>query len=149
MVCLRLRTIRCGLLCILRGLLKIPLSSLQTLRSSQSQSLFKSPEPPSAPFPVLSPPSSVITGTPTVSDLQLAAEVLSQSPLTVSNEALAAMEIFKVSPVVSPLQSQTSVSAFVSRVASKRKPARLDPADGPLPRKSTTPLSVSSGRKTY
>ena len=115
---------------------------------SQSQSLFESLEPPSDPLPVPSPPSSVITGTPTVSDLQLAAEVTSQSPPTVSDEALAAMEISEVSPVVSPPRSQNSVCAFVSRVASKRKPARLDPADGPPPRKSTTPLPVSFGRKT-
>ena len=115
---------------------------------SQSQSLFESPEPPSDFPPVPSPPSSVITGTPTVSDLQLAAEVPSQSPPTVSDEALAAMEISEVSSVDSPPSSQNSVRAFVSRVASKRKPARLDPADGPPPRKSTTPLPVSSGRKT-
>ena len=115
---------------------------------SQSQSLFESPEPPSDLPPVPSPPSSVITGTPTVSDLQLAAEVPSQSPPTVSDEALVAMEISEVSSVDSPPSSQNSVRAFVSRVASKRKPARLDPADGPPPRKSTTPLPVSSGRKT-
>ena len=96
---------------------------------SQSQSLFESLEPLSDPLPVPSPPSSVITGTPTVSDLQLAAEVPSQSPPTVSHEALAAMEISEVSSVVSPPPSQNSVRAFVSRVASKRKPARLDPAD--------------------
>ena len=122
--------------------------SADPLQLSQSQSLFESLEPPSDPLPVPSPPSSVITGTPTVSDLQLAAEVPSQSPPTVSDEALAAMEISEVSPVVSPPLSQNSVRAFVSRVASKRKPARLDPADGPPPRKSTTPLPVSSGRKT-
>ena len=80
--------------------------------------------------------------------MQLAAELPSQSPPTVSDEALAAMEISEVSSVVSPPPSQNSVRAFVSRVAPKRKPARLDPADGPPPRKSTTPLPVSSGRKT-
>ena len=80
--------------------------------------------------------------------MQLAAEVPSQSSPTLSDEALAVMEISEVSPVVSPPSSQNSVRAFVSRVASKRKPARLDPADGPPPRKSTTPLPVSSDRKT-
>ena len=105
---------------------------------SQSQSLFESPEPPSDPLPVPSPPSSVITGRPTVSDLQLAAEVPSQSPPTVSYEALAAMEISEVSSVVSPPPSQNSVRAFASGVEFKRKPARLDPVDGPPPRKSTT-----------
>ena len=149
LVCLLLKILRCGLLCILRSLLKIPLSSLQTLSSSHSLNLSSSLlSPPPAPLPVLSPPSSVLTGTPTASDLQLAAEVLSQSPLTVSDEALAAMEISEVSPAVSPPPSQNSVRAFVSRVASKSKPASLDPADGPSLRKSTTPLPVSSGRKT-
>ena len=80
--------------------------------------------------------------------MQLAAEFPPQSPPTVSDKALAAMEISEVSPVVSPPPSQNSVRAFASRVASKRKPAGLDPADGPPPLNSTTPLPVSSGRKT-
>ena len=145
LVCLLLRILRCGL----HSAQSTQDSSQQSAdpsQLSQPQSFFESPEPPSAPFPVPSPPSSVITGTLTVSDLELAAEVLSQSPVT--DEALAAMEISEVSPVVSPPPSQTSVRAFVSRVASKRKPARLDPPDGLPPRKSTTPLLVSSGRKT-
>ena len=36
LVCLLLRILRCGFLCIIRSLLKIPLSSLQTLHSSRS-----------------------------------------------------------------------------------------------------------------
>ena len=139
--------------------LRFPLHSTQSTQDSSqqsadpsqlshSQSLFESPEPTFAPFPVPSPPSSVITGTPTVPYFQLAAEVPSQSPPTVPDEALAAREISEIRPVVSPPPSQNSVRAFASRVASKDKPARLDPADGPLPHKSTTPLPVSSGRKT-
>ena len=59
------------------------------------------------------------------------------------------MEIPEVSPVVSPPLPQSSVRAFVSRLASKRKPAELDPADGPPPPgKGTTPIPVSSSRKT-
>ena len=130
----------CLLLCFLRS----PLHFTQPIQDSsqqsadpsllsQSLSLFESAEPPSAPFPFRSPPSSVITGTPTVSDLQLAAEVPSQTPPTVSDEALAALEIFEVSPVASLSLPQSPVRAFVSRVASKRKPARLDPVDGPPP----------------
>ncbi|XP_068756586.1 uncharacterized protein [Montipora capricornis] len=133
--------------------LRSPLHSSQSIQDSsqqsadpsllsQSQSLFDSSEPPSAPFPVRSPPSSVITGTPTISDLQLVAEVPSQTPPTVSDKALAAMEIFEVSPVASPSLPQSPVRAFVSRVASKRKPARLDPVDGTPPLKFTTSLPV-------
>lgn len=139
--------------------LRFPLHSTQSTQDSSqqsadpsqlshSQSLFESPEPTFVPFPVPSPPSSVITGTPTVPYFQLAAEVPSQSPPTVPDEAMAAREISEIRPVVSPPPSQNSVRAFASRVASKDKPARLDPADGPLPHKSTTPLPVSSGRKT-
>ena len=59
--------------------------------------------------------------------------LLSQSPPTVSDEAFSSMENSELSPVVSPLLSQTFVRAFVSRVVSKRKSARLDLADGPSP----------------
>ncbi|XP_068729678.1 poly(A) polymerase beta-like isoform X3 [Montipora capricornis] len=65
-----------------------------------------------------------------------------------ADDAFAAMEIPEVSPDVSPPLSQTSVRPFVSRGVCKRKPARLDPADGPSPRKSTRPLPVISSRKT-
>ena len=122
--------------------------SADPLQLSQSQSLFESLEPPSAPFTVPSPPSSVITGTPALSDLQLAAEVLSHFSPTVSDDAFAAMEIPELSTVVPPPPSQTSVRPFGSRVASKRKPARLDPADGPPIRRSTTSLPVSSSGKS-
>ena len=117
--------------------------SADPLQLSQSQSLFESLEPPSAPFTVPSPPSNVITGTPAVSDLQFAAEVLSHSSPTVSDDAFALL-----STIVLPPPSQTSVRPFGSRVVSKRKPARLDPADGPPIRRSTTSLPVSSSRKT-
>ena len=123
--------------------------SSQTTQSSQS---LLSPVESSSLSPPLSQepslPSSIISGSPTLSDLQLVAAADSQRS-TASDQAIAAMEIPEDPGPTVPLRpSQIPIRPQPLRVAPKRKPARLDFTDGPPPRKSTSPMPVSSSKKT-
>ena len=83
-----------------------------------------------------------------MSDLQLVAAADSQRS-TASDQAIAAMEIPEDPGPTVPLRpSQIPIRPPPPRVAPKRKPARLDFTDGPPARKSTSPMPVSSSKKT-